>query len=57
MPEERQPYRSYGEIREMGRSRITIICPWCASHVVAFIWSLAGGGKRCACGALFTGKG
>lgn len=26
-------------------------CPWCQSEVRAYWWSLAGGGKRCDCGA------
>lgn len=57
MAEERRAYRSYDEIREMGRSRVTVVCPWCDAHVVAYLWSLAGGGKRCTCGVMFTGKG
>lgn len=41
----------------MGRSTVVIVCPFCRSHVEAFIWSLAGGGKRCDCGALFGSLG
>jgi len=32
-----------------GRSSIIIVCPWCGQEVEAFIWSLAGSGKRCDC--------
>ncbi len=28
-------------------------CPWCHAKVKAYLWSLAGGGKRCSCGAIF----
>ena len=31
-----------------------ILCPFCEETVQAFKWSLAGGGKRCHCGAYFT---
>jgi hypothetical protein len=41
----------------MGRSSVTIHCPFCRGEVTAFLWSLAGGGKRCHCGALFSGYG
>lgn len=30
-----------------GRSSIIIKCPWCGDEVVAYVWSLAGSGKRC----------
>lgn len=33
-------------------------CPWCGHEIKAYLWSLSGGGKRCACGAIFgTGGG
>ena len=34
-----------------------IECPWCKREVKAYLWSLAGGGKRCSCGALFGSLG
>lgn len=40
-----------------GRSTVTISCPFCSASVVAYTWSLAGGGKRCGCGALFGSTG
>lgn len=36
---------------EMGRTRVTLVCPVCGAHVTAFVWSLADSGKRCGCGA------
>jgi len=30
-------------------------CPFCNVEVKAYLWLLSGGGKRCDCGALFTG--
>lgn len=31
-------------------------CPFCTIEVKAYVWSWTGGGKRCECGALFTGR-
>ena len=42
--------------RNGGGNHVTIVCPFCDTHVVANVWSLAGSGKRCTgndCGALF----
>lgn len=32
-------------------------CPWCDHEIKAYLWSLAGGGKRCLCGAIFGSTG
>lgn len=33
-------------------------CPFCATEVKAYVWSLCGGGKRCpSCSAMFGGSG
>ena len=37
---------------EQGRSTCFIECPFCYADVEAYIWSLAGGGKRCDCGVM-----
>ncbi len=37
--------------RPRGQSSIDIKCPFCSTVVEAFLWSMAGGGKRCTCGA------
>jgi hypothetical protein len=44
----------------MGRSSVTITCPCCGTHCKAYVWSLAGSGKRCpneACQALHGSYG
>jgi len=36
-----------------GRSTVFVECPFCQTEVEAFIWSLAGSGKKCPkCGAV-----
>jgi hypothetical protein len=34
-----------------------IECPFCNDDVKAYLWSLSGGGKRCACGAIIRTGG
>lgn len=41
----------------MGRSSTTVECPFCRAAVVTYTWSLAGGGKRCDCGAKLDAYG
>lgn len=36
-----------------GRSTVTLRCPHCDTVTEARLWSLAGSGKRCECGATF----
>lgn len=40
-----------------GRSTASIRCPFCDCVSEARLWSLAGSGKRCDCGAVFRGSG
>jgi len=35
-----------------GKSVYLITCPFCGIQIEARAWSLAGGGKRCECGAM-----
>lgn len=35
-----------------GRSTMMVKCPFCEEELEVYIWSLAGSGKRCSCGAL-----
>lgn len=54
MPEkgEIRQYSVIREFSEMGRSRILIECPFCGETFWAYVWSLAGCGKKCPrCGA------
>ena len=36
---------------EHGRSIEDFRCPFCREEITVYIWSFAGGGKRCDCGA------
>ncbi len=36
----------------VGRTLVRLTCPFCQADVEAYLWSLAGSGKRCSCGAL-----
>lgn len=44
-------YQVLNRISQNGKTRILIKCPCCGEEVWAFVWSLAGSGKRCPCGA------
>jgi hypothetical protein len=49
---EERPYETRDCTRSMGRSSVLAECPFCGSHVVIYLWSIAGNGKKlCACGA------
>ena len=41
----------------MGKSTTIVTCPFCGRDTEAYTWSLAGGGKRCPCGALHGYRG
>ncbi len=41
------------ERKPNGRSTVTLLCPYCDNETKAVIWSLAGTGKLCSCGAKF----
>src|SRR5688572_26090181 len=44
---EKRQWQLINTTTEMGRSRYEIMCPWCGYTFTAFLWSLAGSGKRC----------
>ena len=48
-------FYTWGEAN--GRSRINTMCPFCKKGMSIYLWSLAGSGKRCKCGALFGPRG
>lgn len=51
-PEARLPYTIMGgPWPEMGRTRMDVQCPYCARVLTVYLWSFAGSGKRCPCGA------
>lgn len=46
------------ERSEFGTSSIDIECPFCQTNTTAYIWSLAGSGKKCpGCGAIHHWQG
>ena len=51
---EQRQYRVISERSAFGRSSLDIECPFCSEVVTAYKWSLAGGGKKCPCGAKHT---
>ncbi len=53
--DEVRPHDGYRVLSsEMGRTRVVLICPFCTSEVAAYLWSLAGSGKKCSCGAVLS---
>lgn len=53
MSAQRVPYEILKTISSMGTSRHIIQCAGCRYEFTAYIWSLAGSGKRCpACGVM-----
>lgn len=58
-PNAARDWRATGRVvSQMGRRRIEIECPFCLATFWAFVWSLAGGGKKCpTCGALHVSFG
>lgn len=45
-------------MREMGKTRARIECPFCFARFWAFVWSISGGGKKCPnCGAIHASFG
>jgi ribosomal protein S27E len=51
---ERRPNQQGPKRSRFGRTTVEVQCPFCGAVVVAYVWSLAGSGKRCTCGALHT---
>ena len=54
MIEERRPYSAREGSSTVGHTVLYITCPFCGVETKAHVWSLAGGGKRCPCGAKHT---
>ena len=49
-----EPHRRWGFDSRFGRSTVRIDCPFCGETTKAYLWSLAGSGKKCQCGAKHT---
>jgi hypothetical protein len=59
-PNAYRAFTTYGRSSSMGRSTVQADCPFCTIRVTIYLWSLAGGGKKCTnnkCGAIFTSFG
>lgn len=57
---ESRDHQKYGYHSRFGTSSCKIQCPFCGTVTIAYVWSLAGGGKRCTnktCRALHTSFG
>lgn len=55
---EKKQYDSFNYRADFGRASIQVVCPFCNTRVTAYVWSMAGGGKKCpGCGAMHTGFG
>lgn len=55
--QETRPAKTLSVSRAHARTTALIQCPFCLRSVRAYVWSLAGSGKRCECGALLHGDG
>lgn len=57
-PEAAKAWTSEGYYSNFGTTYIYIRCPHCNGKTRAYVWSLAGSGKKCNdCGAMFTSFG
>ncbi len=53
-----RPYTTgYSQSERNGRSTLTIYCPFCGERWDVSLWSFAGSGKRCSCGAKMSLRG
>lgn len=55
---EKKQHEQFNYRAEFGTANVQVRCPFCSTVVKAYIWSMAGGGKKCpGCGAIHTGHG
>jgi hypothetical protein len=47
-------HKKYRGVSEFGKSTCIIECPYCGVETEAYVWSLAGCGKKCSCGAMHS---
>lgn len=52
MKEFRPPINLGARSSRHGGSTMMVKCPFCGSELEVYIWSFAGSGKKCSCGAL-----
>lgn len=53
----REPLRVWGRVDRFGQSTQRVDCPFCKTTMTVYVWSFAGKGKRCPCGALLNAAG
>lgn len=54
---ETRQHKKFNYRSRFGKSKVDIECPFCREITTAYVWSLAGSGKKCKCGALHSSFG
>lgn len=54
---EEREWSAVSGVSAVGRSRVYVDCPFCAASLTVYLWSLAGSGKNCSCGAKLLSGG
>ena len=54
---EMRPYTTGCYRGEHGHSTLEVFCPFCGTEWDVYVWSFAGSGKRCLCGAMMSLRG
>lgn len=50
-------YKKTNYIKDEGRSRFDIKCPFCGEISTAYVWAIHAHGKECTCGAMHEASG
>lgn len=56
-PHRKLQHEATSYVSQFGMSSVRLTCPFCGESVIAYVWSLAGTGKRCPCGAMHFAGG
>lgn len=51
---EYRPNRRFDYRPAVGRGTVQVECPFCGTITLCYVWSLAGSGKKCRCGAVHS---
>jgi hypothetical protein len=49
-----RPNRKFNEQQRVGKGTVDVECPFCGEVTRCYVWSLAGSGKKCICGAIHS---
>ena len=52
----RPPEKAYIGSSSHGKSTKIIVCPFCERQIEVYIWSFAGCGRKCECGARLSDR-